>query len=88
MVSKRVTITVEWGYELHSITLSGRNWSLVKTGRPLSMRGKGYYYEGEFFWDYWSFAGGLEGELRVDYGDDGGCGFQGTLSDADIEEHH
>jgi hypothetical protein len=46
------TITVEWGYEPHSITLTSRNWSKVKSGKPLRIRGKGYYYENEFFWDY------------------------------------
>jgi len=86
MTQKRATISVEWGYEMHSTTLTARNWARVKSGKSLSIRGKGYYYEGEFFWDYWSFAGGLDGELYVDYGD-GGCGFSGTLVDANIEEH-
>ncbi len=87
MATKRATIAVEWGYEPHAITLTARNWARVKAGRPLSIRGKGYYYEGEFFWDYWSFGGGLDGELQVDYGEDGACGFLGRLNDADIEEH-
>jgi hypothetical protein len=45
-------ISVTWGYEPHSITLTPRNWRRVKSGRPLSIRGKGYSYDGEFFWDY------------------------------------
>ena len=81
------TVTVEWGYELHSITLTPKNWARVKSGKPLRLRGKGYRYDGEFFWDYWWFAGGLEGHLVVTYGQDGGTGFGGTLSDAMIEEH-
>lgn len=84
---KEVTITVEWGYDNHSITLTQKNWAKVSSGKPLNIRGKGYYYEGEFFWDYWYFGGGLDGSLRVDYGEDGGCGFEGTLSDALILEN-
>ena len=81
------TITVEWGYESHSIALTPRNWAAIKAGRTHGQRGAGYYYEGEFFWDYWSFGGGLEGELEVGYGGDGGQGFVGRLCDAQVEEH-
>jgi hypothetical protein len=80
------TISVEWGYETHAITLSVKNWSRVKRGLPLKIRGKGYWYEGEFFWDYWDFGGGLDGHLWVSYGEDGGEGFDGKLSDAEITE--
>jgi hypothetical protein len=78
------TVTVEWGYELHSINLTARNWSKVKSGKPLRIRGRGYHDEGEFFWDYWTFGGGLDGQLMVEYGDNGGTGFIGKLSDATI----
>jgi hypothetical protein len=81
------TIAVEWGYELHSLTLTPRNWAAIKAGRAHSQRGAGYYYEGEFFWDYWYFGGGLAGTLEVNYGNDGGQGFVGNLSDAKIGEH-
>jgi hypothetical protein len=80
------TVSVELGYELHSITLTAINWSRVKSGRPLRIRGKGFYYEGEFFWDYWNFGGGLDGELLVEYGEGGASGFIGKLEDAIIEE--
>jgi hypothetical protein len=86
-MARAATITVEWGYELHSLPLTPRNWSRIKRGRPLTIRGKGYYYDAEFFWDYWSFGGGLDGSLRVEYGDDAGVGFEGSLSDAMIQEH-
>lgn len=85
VIAEGATIVVSWGYEQHSIRLTPRNWRRVKSGKRLKLRGKGYYYEGEFFWDYWNFAGGLEGSLIVEYGDDGGTGFEGKLSDATIE---
>ena len=79
-------ITVEWWYELHSIVLIPRNWNKVKGGGSLSIRGKGYYYEGDHFWDYWYLSGGLNGELIVEYDDNGGAGFIGNLEDAEINE--
>jgi hypothetical protein len=81
-------ITVVWGAEHkpHTIVLTPRNWRRVKSGQPLDIRGKGYVYDGDFFWDYWRFGGGLEGTLVVDYGEDGGQGFVGNLHDAKIEE--
>jgi hypothetical protein len=83
---KAAEIFVSWGYEGHSIVLIPRNWLRVRRGHPLRIRGKGYGYEGEFFWDYWYFGGGLDGELTVSYGDDGGSGFVGILRDAKITE--
>ena len=83
-----MTITVNWGYEQHSITLTARNWSRILSGKSLYIRGKGYGYEGGFFWDYWNFDGSLEGPLTVTYGDEGGVEFDGKLIDAVIDEHH
>jgi hypothetical protein len=50
MGKERARITVEWGYEFHSITLTARK-AKVRAGKPLRIRGKGYWYDGEFFWD-------------------------------------
>jgi len=82
------TITVEWGYENHSITLSPDQWSEVKSGEGLGVEGDGYYYEGEFFEDFWNFGSAEEAySLEVSYGHDGGTGYIGSLSDATVEEH-
>lgn len=82
----RAEVTLVWCYEPHSITLKARNWARVRKGLPLSIRGKGYYDEGRFYWDYWYFSGGLDGRLEVTYGSDGGTGFVGVLKQATIEE--
>jgi hypothetical protein len=85
------TVSVRWGNDVSvSIRLTPRNWAKIKVGKPLNIRGKGSYYEGEFFWDYWDFGGGLDGSLTVAYvegGEDAGTGFDGNLNDAEIEEH-
>jgi hypothetical protein len=62
-----------------------RNWSRVKRGVAVRIRAAGYWEEG-FQWAYWSFAGGLDGDLIVTYSTDGGTGFIGKLRDATIEE--
>jgi hypothetical protein len=80
------TITVTWGYGPHTLRLSVRDWHLVRSGASIKIQGEGYYYEGEFFQDYWYFSSGLNGPLVVEYGKDGGTGFVGRLSDAEIEE--
>jgi hypothetical protein len=81
-----VEISVQWGYEIHSIVLSPGDWEVVKNGGPLNISGEGYWYEAEFFEDYWMFGGGPDGSLQVSYGDDGAVGFTGTLSGAEITE--
>jgi hypothetical protein len=83
------TISVSWGNDVEvSIRLTPQNWARIKAGKRLHIRGKGYQYEGQFFWDYWSFGGGLDGSLTVMYGEDGGVGFDGRLADAEIRETH
>jgi hypothetical protein len=61
MVKKKIaaTVSVEWGYEVHSITVSPSDWDLIKAGKEICIDGKGYWYEGEFFSDYWHFGGGM-----------------------------
>lgn len=85
-MTSAATISVVWGDEVHSLTLTPRNWALVKAGKALTIRGHGYRYEGAFFWDYWSFGGGMEGSLLVTYGSDCAVGYEGSLSSADVDE--
>ena len=35
---------------------------------PVTIRGDGYSYDGDFYWDYWDFSGGIDGTLEVRYG--------------------
>jgi hypothetical protein len=73
-------ISVSCGNDVEvSIRLTPRNWARIKAGKTFHIRGKGYQYEGEFFWDYWSRGAGLDGSLTVTYGEDWGVGFEGRL---------
>jgi hypothetical protein len=86
-----VHLSVNWGYDVTvNLRVSRRNCSKVSKGERVTIRGKGYYYEGEFFWDYWDFSGGIDGDLEVRYGtpkdgDYSGQGFVGKLRDALVE---
>jgi hypothetical protein len=77
-----VELRVLWGNEVDvGLLLSLRNWSRVQRGLPLRIRGRGFRYDGEFFWDYWTFSGAPEHEVRVEYGEDGAIGFDGRMAD-------
>jgi hypothetical protein len=85
-----VRLSVSWGYDvIVELRVSRRNWSKIAGGKPVTIRGNGYYYEGEFFRDYWDFSGGIDGELRVRYGSpkdgDYGDGYVGTVREALVE---
>jgi len=88
----RATISVEWGYEEHSITLAEQDWNRVRSGSPVQIRGTGFHYEGQFFWDYWSFNTERAGSLMVTYCEptdhhSEAVGFEGSMSDAEVEQH-
>jgi hypothetical protein len=85
MKSGSVRISVEWGYDTHDIVLTQRNWTHVKRGGKLRIRTRGFSEDGPQ-WEYWNFDSGLAGKLIVEYGEDGGQGFDGELRDAKIEE--
>ena len=80
-----------WGYNVDvELFVSKRNWRRILKGEKLTIRGSGYHYEGEFFRDYWDFAGGLDGELQVRYGspkegDFSAQGFIGSPREALVE---
>lgn len=47
--------------------MKAQNWARVNAGKPLRILDKGYWYEGGFIWNYWSFAGGYDGHLVAYY---------------------
>lgn len=81
---KKVKISVYWPDDWKSIILDEEQWQEILKGKPFSDSGEGYYYEGEKFSDYWEFGGGPDGKVYVTY-DGGGVGFDGVLSDCEIE---
>jgi hypothetical protein len=83
--------SVSWGYDVTvDLLVSQKNWLKIVRGENITIRGSGYRYDGEFFWDYWDFLGGLDGELIVRYGslkegDYTGQGFIGKPREAIVD---
>ncbi len=84
--NKKIRISVYWPDDTKSVILTQKEYQSILDGKPLDKDGEGYSYDGEDFEDRWSFEGGLDSNLIVTYGDDGGVGFDGNLSDCEIEE--
>jgi hypothetical protein len=76
-------ITVNYGYDIHSIELSGRSLSLVLKGRGLTLRGQGFPWEGRPDPDNWEFNEAELGSLRV-YTDGVGEIFNGNLANGEV----
>jgi hypothetical protein len=74
-----VTIGAEWGYDMHYLTLPFERWVRVLGGESWSIE-EPYWFEGQRFTGEWSFDGA--GGLVVGY-DDGGVGWDGSLSGLD-----
>ncbi len=83
---KRIEVSIYWPDGWKSVILTPKEYQSILAGKPFSKDGEGYGYDGEDFQDWWSFEGGMEGKVVVSYGDDGGEGFNGRLSDCEIQE--
>lgn len=70
----KVTIGVEWGYDMHTISMPFERWLRV-LGGELYIQSERYNYEGNVSKAQWRFNGR---QLEVTY-DDGGTGWEGGL---------
>jgi hypothetical protein len=82
---EKVVLSVYWPDEWKSIEIDSSEWRKILRGKPYSDLGKGYSYDGINFQDYWEFNEEFNGSCTVTY-DDGGVGFEGTISECEIEE--
>jgi hypothetical protein len=81
----KVSLSVEWGYELHSVSIRIRDWAAILGGDERSLKSKGWY-EGKSFPVWWSFNHGEHHSLYVSYGKEGSTGFEGDITDGYISE--
>jgi hypothetical protein len=84
----RVTITVSYGYDIHSIEFSGRTYERVCSGKALTLKGQGFHWEGRPDQDFWQFNTNWSGEripgaLYV-YTADAGEIYMGRLDDEEV----
>jgi uncharacterized surface anchored protein len=82
MTKKTIVISVEWGYDNHTCSISNDEWALICDGFQFNCS-EPYLYEGQKYTAEWSFNITHRGSLLVTY-DDAGVGFDGELSGADI----
>ena len=82
---RSVRVTVQIGYENHSVELAETEWKAIQRGKSFSREVESYY-EGEKFTYIYSFNGDDENTLCVFYssGDAFGDGFIGRVEDATV----
>ena len=83
---KKIKLSVYWPDDWKSIVITQKEYQSILDGKSFSTDGDGFRYEGESFYDWWTFEGGANSNLIVTYGDDGAVGFDGSISDCEIEE--
>lgn len=78
-------ITVNYGYDIHSVTVSAKVMDQINAGEAVSVHGQGFYIEGEKELDNWSFHCTAPGSLEVEC-DNGHQVYIGKLDAATITE--
>ena len=73
-------ITVDYGYDVHSIEVSDSEWEKIRSGKALTLTGQGFYVEGELEEDIWFFNEDAKGSVRVNAEDSREI-FVGTVED-------
>ena len=82
---QNITLTVNYGYDIHSVAVSRDEWERALRGEQVSFSGQGFYVEGVREDDYWRFNDPSPGDLEVG-GEDGRQIFVGSLSDISVSE--
>lgn len=80
-----VTVTVDYSYDVHSITFSKRTWDRIDRGFPISIKGQGFNVEGLVEQDVWTFNDQTRGARVVEVTtDEGREVFCGSLDDEEV----
>jgi hypothetical protein len=82
-VTGMLEITVDYEYDIHSMYISRRTYSRIKSGKKLTIKGHGYVCEDANTIDYWEFNRDEVGSLRV-YASDDRDVFIGNLEDGRV----
>lgn len=81
--SGTVVITVDYQYDIQSIRLSGRTYARIKAGKPVTIRGQGFFNEERWEVDRWRFNHGEPEAIQVNT-DEGRDIFEGNLDAGDV----
>jgi hypothetical protein len=79
-----VKVTINYGYDIHSIVMSQRAWDRIAKGEAVTMKGQGFFIEGVESQDVWKFNSPEAGALTVD-AEDGHQIFIGHISAASTQ---
>lgn len=78
-------ISIDYGYDIHSLEISDSEWQLIQSGKQLEIEGQGFWVEGEFDQDYWCFNSETSGTLGVSC-ESGREIFTGSISDLMVDQ--
>ncbi len=78
-----VRVTVDYGYDLHSISLTEGIFAQIQAGQPVMVEGQGFPVEGAWERDRWAFNHGAVGAVHV-MTDEGREVFEGGLGAAEV----
>jgi hypothetical protein len=81
----QITLTIDYGYDLHSVEVNRDDWERVLSGESVSLAGQGFHVEGAREDDHWSFNSPKPGDLEVG-GEDGRQIFVGSVADITVSE--
>ena len=76
-------ILIDYGYDIHSLEISDLDWQAIQSGKHLNMQGQGFWVEGEYDQDYWSFNA-EKGSLGINC-ESGRDVFTGSISDLMVD---
>ena len=79
-----VKVTINYGYDIHSIVMSPRSWDRIAKGEEVTMKGQGFFIEGVESQYVWTFNSPKAGALSVD-AEDGHQIFIGHMSAASTQ---
>jgi proline racemase len=79
-----VKVTINYGYDIHSIVMSQRSWDRIAKGEAVTMNGQGFFIQGVESEDVWTYNSPEAGALSVD-AEDGHQIFIGHMSAASTQ---
>ena len=80
----RVRLTVNYGYDVHSVEVSASTLLQIQGGEAVTVQGQGFSVEGEFSQDEWVFNLLQRGALQVTA--EGGFDiFSGAINNITVE---
>jgi hypothetical protein len=79
-----VRVTVDFGFDVHTITITEATFAQIQAGMQVTVQGQGFPVEGVMEVDEWAFNCGTVGAVHVST-DTGREVFEGNLRDAEVD---